>query len=218
MPLTALPTSLGRRLRTGRACLKAVPRRRLWVFVLVSYGCPSWEVFNSLPGARSRFRADADRDSSCGDSGLTRPSDHRPLYPEGPLGRRTVAASMPGLGGRTDRCYDCHLRCRRRGQKLPCLTRCRLNSPSFWARATRHGYCARSGVASPSTTYQPRQPAAGVLYQVVRDHVETLRAQAADLRDGEGFPSFVEQEFRGFLGCGALGAGFARFRECAKLS
>jgi len=46
----------------------------------------------------------------------------------------------------------------------------------------------------------------------VRDHFETFRAQAADLRDGEGLPSFVEQEFRDVLQCGALAGGFARFR------
>jgi hypothetical protein len=67
-------------------------------------------------------------------------------------------------------------------------------------------------VCSPSTTYEPRQPATGVLHQVVRDHFETFRAQAADLREGEGLPGFVEQEFYKFLQCGALGAGFARFR------
>lgn len=60
--------------------------------------------------------------------------------------------------------------------------------------------------------YQPRTPAQGVLYQVVRDHFETFRAQAAGLRDGEGLPRFVEQEFRDFLRCGCLAGGFARFR------
>ena len=69
-------------------------------------------------------------------------------------------------------------------------------------------------MASPSTTYEPRQPESGVLYQVVRDRFETFRAQAADLRDGEGLPGFVKQEFRDFLRCGSLGGGFARFR-CA---
>jgi len=47
---------------------------------------------------------------------------------------------------------------------------------------------------------------------MVRDHFEAFRAQAASLRDGEGLPSFVEQEVRRFLQCGALGGGFARFR------
>ena len=69
-------------------------------------------------------------------------------------------------------------------------------------------------MASSSPTYEPRQPTTGVLHQVVRDHFETFRARAADLRDSEGLPGFVEQEFHKFLQCGALGAGFARFR-CA---
>ncbi len=41
----------------------------------------------------------------------------------------------------------------------------------------------------------------------MRDHVETFRAQAASLRDGEGLPRFVEQEFRDFLRCGWLAGG-----------
>jgi hypothetical protein len=32
-----------------------------------------------------------------------------------------------------------------------------------------------------------------VLYQVVRDHYETFRTQAASIRDGAGLPRFVEQ-------------------------
>ena len=67
-------------------------------------------------------------------------------------------------------------------------------------------------MASPSAAYQPHCPARGVLYQVVRDHFETFRAQAAGLRDGEGPPRFVEQEFRDILRCGCLAAGFARLR------
>ncbi len=63
----------------------------------------------------------------------------------------------------------------------------------------------------PSTAYDPRRPADRVLYQIVRDHFETFRAQAASLRDGEGLPRFVEQEFGEFLRCGWLAGGFARF-------
>ena len=48
--------------------------------------------------------------------------------------------------------------------------------------------------------------------RIVRNHSETFRAQATRLRDGEGLPSFVEQEFRDFLQCGWLAGGFARFR------
>ncbi len=67
-------------------------------------------------------------------------------------------------------------------------------------------------MAAPSTTYQPRCPAQTALYEIVRDHLETFRVQAACLRDGEGLPRFVEQEFRNFLQCGWLAGGFARFR------
>jgi len=53
-----------------------------------------------------------------------------------------------------------------------------------------------------------------VLYEVVQEHFETFRAQAASLRDGDGLPRFVEEEFCDFLRCGWLAGGFARFR-CA---
>jgi TPP-dependent 2-oxoacid decarboxylase len=36
-----------------------------------------------------------------------------------------------------------------------------------------------SGVARPSDGYHPRAPAQSVLYQIVRDHLETFRAQTA---------------------------------------
>jgi Putative transposase/Transposase zinc-binding domain len=64
----------------------------------------------------------------------------------------------------------------------------------------------------PSSAYRPRSPADVVLYQIVRDHFETFRAQAGKLREGEGLPAFVEHAFRQFLRCGWLAGGFARFR------
>ena len=67
-------------------------------------------------------------------------------------------------------------------------------------------------VSAHSTSYEPRCPAQSALYQIVHDHFETFRSQASDLRDGEGLPRFVEQEFRDFLQCGWLAGGFARFR------
>ena len=68
-------------------------------------------------------------------------------------------------------------------------------------------------MAERSTTYEPRRPADGTLYQIVLDHFETFRvAGGVDPRDGEGLPRFVEQEFRDFLQCGWLAGGFARFR------
>jgi hypothetical protein len=50
-----------------------------------------------------------------------------------------------------------------------------------------------------------------VLYQVVRDHFETFRAEAARIHERDGLPRFIEEEFRGFLRCGFLAGGFARF-------
>ena len=63
-------------------------------------------------------------------------------------------------------------------------------------------------------SYRPRQPEQGALHQIVRDHYETFRAHAAQARDGQSLPRFVERAFEDFLTCGCLAAGFARFR-CA---
>ena len=51
-----------------------------------------------------------------------------------------------------------------------------------------------------------------MLYAVVRDHLETFLAHAVQQRDGVGMPRFIEREFREFLLCGQLAAGFARLR------
>ena len=66
-------------------------------------------------------------------------------------------------------------------------------------------------MASSCESYEARNPAQDVLLQLVRDHFETFHAQAG-LRDGEGLPRFVEQEFRDVLRCGCLAGGFARLR------
>jgi len=65
-----------------------------------------------------------------------------------------------------------------------------------------------------SVEYRPRQPEGDVLHQLVCDHFETFRERVAARRDGQGLPQFVEREFREFLTCDSLAAGFARFR-CA---
>ena len=64
-------------------------------------------------------------------------------------------------------------------------------------------------MALPSVEYTPRDPAGSVLQQIVRENFETFRAEAAHLRDGEGLPRFVEEEFEAFLRCGWLAGGFA---------
>jgi hypothetical protein len=50
-----------------------------------------------------------------------------------------------------------------------------------------------------------------VLYQVVRDHFETFRAEAARIHERDGLPRFIEEEFRGFLRCGFSPAGSRAF-------
>ena len=67
-------------------------------------------------------------------------------------------------------------------------------------------------MARPPVDYAPRDPGGSVLYQIVREHFETFRAEAAHLRDGEGLPRLVEEEFEAFLQCGWLAGGFALFR------
>ena len=67
-------------------------------------------------------------------------------------------------------------------------------------------------MALPSVAYTPRDPAGNVRHRVVRDHLQTLLAEAAYLRDGEGVPRFVEKQCQAFLTCGWRAAGFARFR------
>lgn len=63
----------------------------------------------------------------------------------------------------------------------------------------------------PSPDYTPKSPAQGVMYQVVRDHFETFRAEAARVYERDALPRFIEEEFRGFLRCGFLAGWFARF-------
>lgn len=74
-------------------------------------------------------------------------------------------------------------------------------------RAVRDGW----GMGRPSPAYAPKAPAEGVLYGIVRDHFETFRAEATRVHERGGLPPFIEEEFRGFLRCGCLAGGFARF-------
>ena len=60
-------------------------------------------------------------------------------------------------------------------------------------------------------TYRRREPEKCVLHTVVREHLETFLEQARDF-GGEGYPYFIEGEFRRYLGCGILSRGFARLR------
>ena len=68
-----------------------------------------------------------------------------------------------------------------------------------------------AGCAPLPAAYRPREPEKTVLYAIVRDHLETFLAEPRG-RDGDGYPAFLEREFRRYLHCGLLAHGFARLR------
>jgi len=72
-----------------------------------------------------------------------------------------------------------------------------------------HGRALTSGTGIDDKGRKPEQ---SVLYQIVREHLETFLARAADNSDNGGFPAFVVKELRRFLGCQILANGFTRFR------
>ena len=73
-------------------------------------------------------------------------------------------------------------------------------------------YERHAGAAcAPLAAYRRREPEKTVLYTIVRDHLETF-LEDARRRDGDGYPAFLEREFRRYLHCGLLARGFARLR------
>ena len=64
----------------------------------------------------------------------------------------------------------------------------------------------------PSCLYVPRSPQQTLLYEVLRDHLESFLAQAS--ANGRTLPAFVVAELRSFLQCGVHAYGFNRLR-CA---
>ena len=69
-------------------------------------------------------------------------------------------------------------------------------------------YEQHSGAAGRSlpSAYRRREPEKSVLYTVIRKYLEAFLRQAA-LPDGEGYPRFVEHEFRRYLDCGQRNRG-----------
>jgi hypothetical protein len=61
-----------------------------------------------------------------------------------------------------------------------------------------------------ATTYQPRNPSATAVHQVVREHYGAFRAGVA--AKGGRTPARVDRAMRRFLRCGSPAAGFARLR------
>ena len=64
-------------------------------------------------------------------------------------------------------------------------------------------------VALPSPRKR-RRPEATALHRIVRTHIKTAFAEAAERTGGSGYPSFVEDEFLRYLRCGVFAHGFVR--------
>ena len=60
-------------------------------------------------------------------------------------------------------------------------------------------------------TYRRREPEHTALHTVVREHLERFLEEARS-RGEDGYPPFIEREFRRYLDCGLLCHGFARVR------
>ena len=84
------------------------------------------------------------------------------------------------------------------------------------ASATEH--CCRHHVPIAGFQYQRRKPENSLLHRVIRENLETFLVQVEQSDDARGFPKFVERELRGYLECGDLHRGFARFKcsDCGK--
>jgi hypothetical protein len=59
--------------------------------------------------------------------------------------------------------------------------------------------------------WRRREPEKGALYRIVQEHLETFLAEP-HLHGADGYPRFVEHEFRRFWDCGLLCRGLARIR------
>jgi hypothetical protein len=64
-------------------------------------------------------------------------------------------------------------------------------------------------------SYEPKRPEATLLYQVVKDSLETLYGAMDDGALALPIPKHTRRELEAYLGCGQLCRGFCRFRCCS---
>lgn len=67
-----------------------------------------------------------------------------------------------------------------------------------------------SAVAIPEYTYNRRSPDQGVLYNAIRENVNTVFARLSEA--GKRYPAYIRDEFDRYLDCGILSKGFLRVR------
>ena len=71
-----------------------------------------------------------------------------------------------------------------------------------------------SAASTAHIGYHRRRPEKSALHRIVREHIETLYAEAErKYPDSGGYPKYVKEAFEGYLLCGQLSEGFAR-RKC----
>ena len=64
----------------------------------------------------------------------------------------------------------------------------------------------------PTFRYQRREPEKTLLHRIVREHLATFLADAAERYPSGDIPAFIRAEFERYLRCGILCHGFARVR------
>lgn len=72
------------------------------------------------------------------------------------------------------------------------------------------------GQLNELATYRPREPSSQVLLQVLAEGLDDFLERVDIESGGRGLPSDLVDELRGYLSCGDLRGGFARFacRSC----
>ena len=120
-----------------------------------------------------------------------------------------VVSTSPGLGGRGQRSRRRIPRTPRASVASPTLPAVTYERTPGAASAPLPGVPSKGavppvgGVSAPGGIYRRHEPEKTVLYGIVQEHLETFLDQARE-PDGDGYPRFVEKEFRRFLQCGLL--------------
>ncbi|MCA9579417.1 MAG: transposase, partial [Myxococcales bacterium] len=116
--------------------------------------------------------------------------------------RRRLAVAARSLADRSESAWQRSVN----GPPRPGSPRAPSRTVSFSARA------APSGASTHE--YRPRDPTTGPLHQLLRESLSSYFAS----REARPPPAFVAKALRGYLRCGVLVHGFARFRcdDCAQ--
>ncbi len=82
-------------------------------------------------------------------------------------------------------------------------------APALGLPALSYERVPGAATAALPERYRRRQPETTALYRAVCEHLDPFLDEARG-RDCEGYPQFIEREFRRYLDCGPLERGFER--------